>query len=197
MTPETWSALIAGLALAGTGGAWRTAYLAKQATVDLTRIEARRWHADMTPQFEITCVPLSMGDQVSEDRAELRIRFVGPPGLTKLTVTPTIRDDWPDRKSTLAGGPTQEEVTSQIWGPYRFIHGVDGGSEGSRTVTPITLLLSDGRPLSVERTPPPRWADSAGWRQRYNGTPVRLALHCVHEGDEPWTVYKEVPTVHQ
>lgn len=194
MTDEIWAnmatvaaAIITLLALIGSLGAWRTAHLAKQAAAALTAIEARRWHTDMTPQFEVT------GVRASDTRAELRIRFTGPPGLHKLTITATIRNDWPDRKIICNGGPTQEEVDAQIWGPYRFVHEVDGGSQDGRTISPFTLLVGDGRPFALESSKHPNWTDHAWWRQQYNGAPVRLALHCVHEDDAPWTVHLEVP----
>lgn len=197
---ETWT-VITGVCALGVAGiaafigwlAWRSTEKAAETAASMKTIETRRWHADMTPQFEVTCVPTWMGDRASDTRAELRIRFTGPPGLHKLTITATIRNDWPDRKSTLNGGPTQEQLDAQIWGPYRFVHGVDGGSQDGRTISPFTLLVGDGRPFALERTPSPRWADAAGWRQRYEGAKVRLALHCVHDGDEPWIVHRDVP----
>ncbi|MGW4422551.1 hypothetical protein [Streptosporangium sp. NPDC004631] len=193
LSADAWAAFAALLSASAAFGAWRTAHLTKKATAALTAIEARRWHADMNPQFEVTCARARMGDHASDTRAELRIRFTGPPALHKLTITATIRDDWPDRESTLAGGPTQEQLDVQIWGPYRFVHGVDGGSQDGRTISPFTLLVGDGRPFALERTPSPRWADAAGWRQRYEEAKVRLALQCVHEDDAPWTVHLEVP----
>ncbi|MER6175722.1 hypothetical protein [Streptosporangium sp. NPDC001681] len=192
MSAEIWAAIIAGIALFGSFGAWRTAFHAKQAAAALTAIEARRWHADMTPTFDVTCAREWLGDTIGE-RALLRIRFTGPPGLDKLTIKVTVRDDWPDRTSILAGGPTQEQIKAQVWGPCRFIHGVDGGSEDGRAAAPFSLLPGDGRQLALDRTGSPHWAIPTDWRQRYDGAPLRLALHCAHGDDKPWTVHYEVP----
>ena len=67
-------------------GAWMAARYSARATAALTAIEQRRLHAELTPVFELRC-QLTGGD-----RAELRLAFVGPPGLDRLDpVTVTIR----------------------------------------------------------------------------------------------------------
>jgi hypothetical protein len=169
-------------------GAWWAARSSSQASAAMTAIERRRWHADLTPQFELVC------RVASGERATLRVALVGPAGLDRLDrVTVRIRDDIPGRAPVTSGGPTAEEIARQVWGPYRFVPGVDGADQAGRSVAPFGLLLGDWRPLALERTPAPTWSsDTTGWRRQYNDQPVRLTLACVREGDEPWTVPQEV-----
>jgi hypothetical protein len=169
-------------------GAWWAARSSSQASAAMTAIERRRWHAYLTPQFELTC------RVTSGERATLRVALVGPAALDRLDqVTVHIRDDIPGRAPVTPGGPTAEEIARQIWGPYRFVPGVDGADQTGRSVAPFELLLGDWRPLTLERTPAPTWSsDATGWRRQYNDQPVRLTLACVREGDEPWTVPQEV-----
>jgi len=130
----------------------------------------------------------------SGERATLRVALVGPAALDRLDrVTVRIRDDIPGRAPVTPGGPTAEEIARQVWGPYRFVPGVDGADQTGRSVAPFGLLLGDWRPLALERTPAPTWSsDATAWQRQYNDQPVRLTLACVREGDEPWTVPQEV-----
>ncbi|HZD71230.1 MAG TPA: hypothetical protein VFA45_20710 [Actinomycetes bacterium] len=170
-------------------GSLLAARQANRAAATLAMIERHRWHADLTPQFEVTCTATS-GDQ-----ATLRVAFVGPPGLDRLDrVTVSVRDDIRGRRPVIAGGPTAEQIARQVWGPYRFVRGVDGADENGRSVAPVELLLGDRRPFALERTLPPPWwgMDVDGWRKQYADQPVRLTLTGHHQGDEPWTVPREV-----
>jgi hypothetical protein len=169
-------------------GAWWAARSSSQASAAMTAIERRRWHADLTPQFELVC------RVASGERATLRVALVGPAGLDRLDrVTVRIRDDIPGRAPVTSGGPTAEEIARQVWGPYRFVPGVDGADQTGRSVAPFGLLLGDWRPLALERTSAPTWSsDATAWHRQYNDQPVRLTLACVREGDEPWTVPQEV-----
>jgi hypothetical protein len=137
-------------------------------------IERHRWHADLTPQFETTCTATSTG------RAELRVAFAGPPGLDRLDrVVVSIRDDRRGRVPVTAGGPTAEQIAWQVWGPYRFVPGVDGADQDGRGVAPGELVLGDRVRFTLERTLPPPWAgDTDGWRRQYAGQPVRVTLTC-------------------
>jgi hypothetical protein len=77
----------------------------------MTAIERHRWHADLTPQFELTC------RVTSSERAELRVALLGPAGLDRLDrATVHIRDDIPGRAPAMPGEPTAEEIARQIWG---------------------------------------------------------------------------------
>jgi hypothetical protein len=108
-------------------------------------------------------------------------------------VTVTIRDDIRGRAPVTAGGPTADQIARQVWGPYRFMPGVDGADETGRSVAPLKMLLGDSRPFTLERTPPPARAnDSGSWRRHYADQPVRLTLGCYRQDHEPWTVPIEI-----
>lgn len=127
----------------------------------------------------------------------LVVALDGPPALDRLDqLTVTIRDDTTDHRS-VAGGPTDEQIAAQIWGPYRFTPGVDGADRTGRAVAPIRLLLGDDRPFQLEpSTPPPWWTDPEAWRTEYAATPIRLAIRCCRrDNDHEWNVPLEiVPT---
>ncbi len=181
------------LGAVATLGAWMAARAANQTGKSLAGIERHRWHADLTPQFEVTA--RASGDAT----AVLRVELVGPPGLDRLDqVAVSIRDDIRGRAPVTAGGPTAEQIAAQVWGPYRFAAGADGADPRGRAVASFDLLLGDWRPLALERTLPPMWtASSSGgghrWRQQYDGKPVRITVHCRREGHGPWTVPLEIP----
>jgi hypothetical protein len=176
------------VAAAAAVGAWWAARSSTQASEAMTSIERHRWHADLTPQFELT------RRVTSGERAELRVALFGPAGLDRLDrVALHIRDDIPGRAPATPGEPTAEEIPRQIWGPYRFVPGVDGADQTGRRVAPFALLQGNWRPLALERTRRPELAtDPVGWRRQYNDQPVRLTLARVREGEEPWTVPLEV-----
>ncbi|MFI9848669.1 hypothetical protein ACIHFD_67540 [Nonomuraea sp. NPDC051941] len=195
MGVEAWSAIAAGVSAIGAVAAvmvalfaWSTTKHAARATADLTKIEARRWHHDLTPQFTI-----EFAEQVG-DQAVLKVWFNGPTALAELRVGLTIRNDKP-RSSRLAGGPSPDEIAAQVWGPYRFRPRVDGADELGRTTGPVKLLPGDGRQFTLERTIEPRWTTPEWWRDEYENAPVRVGLRCTTGDYEPWTVYYEVPTV--
>jgi hypothetical protein len=150
--------------------------------------ERHRWHTDLTPTFDVTCTT------TGGDRAELRVVLAGPAGLDRLDqVTMSIRDDIRGRAPVTAGEPTAEQITRQVWGPYRFVSGVDGADETGRRVAPVELLLGDWRPFALERTLPPPWSsDTDGWRRQYANQPLRLTLTCCRQGHQPWTVPREI-----
>ena len=159
MTPAEALLVAVGLVTAVAAvGAWRAARSSSQASAAMTAIERRRWHADLTPQFEVRCRVMS------GERAKLGVALVGPAALDRLDqVTVRIRDDVPGRAPVTPSGPTAEEIARQVWGPYRFVPGVDGADQPGRSVAPFGLLLGDWRPLALERT------------RRRPGRPIRPA----------------------
>ncbi len=127
------------------------------------------------------------------------LRLVGPPGLDKLDrLTLTVLDDKVRGASQLAGGPDAEAVKRQVWGPYRFRPGVDGADQNGRTasLTPQYLPLArrtDQR-FQLEAIDQPPWDGSptSNWADLYRDRPLRLALHCERDDDDPWEVEREV-----
>jgi hypothetical protein len=162
-----------------------TAEKANQVAETVKAIEERRWHAELTPQFKVTC------QAMPADRAELHIDLTGPLPLGQLDeLTVTIRDDGRSHPSSVS--VTQAEIDATIWGPYQFLPHIDGADETGRNAKVSGLPVGNGRPISLRRTGAPRWGVSEGWRQQYDGEPVRLMLHCVRSGYEPWAVPFEV-----
>ena len=170
--------------------AWRAAREAATAATALTKLEQGRWHNELTPRFTTTAT------KTPEGRVRLVMALDGPAALDRLDqLTVTIRDDTTDHRSRLAGGPTEEQIAAQIWGPYRFTPGVDGADHTGRAAAPIRLLLGDDRPFQLEpSTPPPWWAeDPEAWRAQYATAPIRLAVRCRHnDNDHEWNVPIEI-----
>lgn len=182
----------AALSAVATAGAWLAAHRSAKTADTVARIEQDRWHADLLPQFQLSI------ERAEGDRATLSVRLVGPLPLCHLDeirIAIAQSDDM-SRVATLAGGPTQEELDAQVWGPLRFAHGADGADVNGKTVAPFSLEVGKGRPFSVERTRPPLW--QAGddrdtrWRGEWLNKPMRLVLTCRREGFEAWTVPREV-----
>ncbi|MEV7737825.1 hypothetical protein AB0O75_38125 [Streptomyces sp. NPDC088921] len=101
-----------------------------------------------------------------------------------------------DYTPRLAGGPNQEQVDAQVWGPLRFVPGVDGADANGQTIPAFPLRVGVGRPLALERTRPPLWQEGndreARWRDKWLNTPMRLVFTCRRDGFEPWVVPYEV-----
>ncbi|MFF7870510.1 hypothetical protein ACFZCT_29125 [Streptomyces qaidamensis] len=182
----------AGLSAIATWGAWLAARRSAKTAETVARVERQRWHADLTPQFNITI------ERGEGDRATLSVRLAGPVPLRRLDeiAIRIVSSDDMDRTARLPGGPTQEELDAQVWGPYRFTHGADGADTDGRTVAPFALEVGTGRPFSIERTRPPRWQEGPDaerhWRDQWVNAPVRLVLTCTREEFEPWVVPCEV-----
>ncbi|MFJ8049842.1 hypothetical protein [Streptomyces luteogriseus] len=182
----------AGLSAVATWGAWLAARRSATTAETVARVERQRWHADLTPQFNITI------ERGEGDRATLSVRLAGPVPLLHLdeiTVRIVSSDDM-DRTARLPGGPTQEELDAQVWGPYRFTHGADGADANGHTVAPFPLRVGAGRPFSIERTRPPRWQEGPDterhWRDQWLNAPMRLVITCRRDEFEPWVVPCEV-----
>lgn len=167
-------------------GSWR----AGNRAAALTKIEQERRHAELAPQFKLELKDPGM------TRTMLTVSLEGPAALDHLdSIELTIRDDMPDRAELTAGhGVSAEEIRRQIWGPLRFVHGVDGGSQDGRTVGPFSLPVGESRPFAVDATVTPHWQrNPQTWRDQWEGARMRLTLVCRRDGFEPWTVKAEVP----
>ncbi|WP_256862520.1 hypothetical protein [Microbispora sp. GKU 823] len=187
MDPNVINAIAASAAAAAAIGSWLAASRANRTAKQVAAIEQRREHAERAPRFTITCAAQR------GDIARLNIRFTGPDQLHELRIRITIRDDKPRSGSLLAGGPTQAEVAAHVWGPFQFEPPIDR-ADSPRTIPQIVLINGDGRTLQMRRTPPPLWVSSGEhWHQEYDDKPVRLELHCEHDGYEPWILRREIP----
>jgi hypothetical protein len=182
----------AGLSAIATWGAWRAAARSAKTANTVARIERQRWHADLTPQFDIRIESSEGG------RTTLSVRLVGPVPLERLDeiVIRIVSSDDMDRTVRLPGGPTQADVDAQVWGPCRFSQGADGADENGQTVNPFSLRVGTGRPFSIERTRHPRWQVGADaerrWRGEWMNKPMRMVITCRREEFEPWVVPYEV-----
>ena len=119
-------ALVVAAVAAGLSG-WSVLYTRKAtiaaenssvAAAITARLDADRRHAELAPQFRITCHPANQG----VDALRLTIYLVGPAELERLDgLTVVIRDDhpWRAQGTPSAAGPTPEDVAAQIWGRLR------------------------------------------------------------------------------
>ncbi len=183
-TVMSWTEITSAVAVvisAASFGATRRSTRNAAVTADINR---ERRHADMTPQFEVSYCPREGG------RAVMEIELTGPAGLDHLdAVTISIRDDR-THTATRPGGPTEEEISRQVWGPYRFNPNVDDVDPTGRAFGPITMQRGHRQTFHhLEKTPPPPWTvDSAGWEQdNYLHPTILLTITCRRDADE-WTV---------
>ncbi|MEU5496192.1 hypothetical protein [Streptomyces griseofuscus] len=190
-----WSSIIAGstavFSAAAGGGAWMAARRANNTADAVARIEQDRWHADLLPQFDISI-------ERGQGRDTLSVRLVGPPPLRRLDeiCIEIAQSDDMSRIASLPGGPTQDELDAQVWGPMRFTYGSDGADESGKTVAPFALKVGQGRPFAIERTRPPHWQEGndreAHWRNQWIHSPMRLVLTCQREGFKEWVITRDV-----
>ncbi|MDQ0836115.1 hypothetical protein QF032_007959 [Streptomyces achromogenes] len=86
-------------------------------------------------------------------------------------------------------------MDAQVWGPLRFVPGVDGADANGQTIPAFPLRVGVGWPLALERTPP-LWQEGddreARWRDKWFNTPMRLVFTCRRDGFVPWVVPYEV-----
>ncbi|WP_086765411.1 hypothetical protein [Streptomyces bobili] len=186
----------AGLSAIATWGAWRAATRSAKTADTVARIERQRWHADLTPEFDISI------ERGEGDRATLSVRLIGPVPLKQLDeiAIRIVSSDDMDRTVRLPGDRTQEDVDAQVWGPCRFSYSADGADVNGQTVELFPLRVGTGRPFSIERTRPPHWQQGGNvernWRDDWMNKPMRLILTCRREDFDPWVVPcdVEVPT---
>lgn len=173
-------------------GAWKAAHRSNATADAVASIEHKRWHAELTPLFDITI------KRAEGNRAILDVQLIGPLPLSRLErVSISIEpSDDAVRDARLAGSPSQQELDAQVWGPYRFTHGADGADVGGRRVTPISLAVGRGHPFGIELTRPPHWQEghdrNERWETQWAWRPIKLVLRCYKEGFEPWIVPYDV-----
>ncbi|GAB2520698.1 hypothetical protein [Nocardiopsis aegyptia] len=176
--------LVAGLSA---GAAWAAANAARRSAdsaATLADNDAARRRDELTPAFALTC------QAQSERRAVLTLTLASPVGLEGLDrVEVAIADPVPDRHP-VAGGPTQEQLDAQVWGPYRFVTSTTGvtghGTAQAEHVRPHTPVH-----LALERTLAPAWvADPAVWEEEAAGRPLLITLVC-HRAGHAWRVERQ------
>lgn len=150
-------------------------------------IEQKRYHADLTPEFSLTCE----GRDPNGLQVMLMIELTGPSGLDRVDeVTVRIRDDMPDRTPGQGSPEYLEEFSHVIWGPYRVKAGLTKTDQDGRTHGPFKLLKNEPYPIPLEQSYPPSWVTD-GWRDQFGGKPIRLEITCIREGHEPWMLTPE------
>lgn len=172
------------------------AFLTWQATQTLSRIEKRRWHADLTPEFDA---------RVEGER--LVLELTGPVGLDRLDeVTVTIRDQGGvDRQGQIiAGTVTGEDVVAHVWGPRRFDTAAKDqalGDTGRMARPHLIREVGSWHPLMLTPSQPAEWsaptpqdrpAAIKRWGEDYADKPLRLLITCCREGHEPWHISRDV-----
>lgn len=150
-----------------------------------TAIEQKRWHAELTPELDITCTQ-------DADNVTVTIELAGPPALDKLDqVIVRIRDDMPDRKPGFGSSLTPEQISEVIWGPYRIRQGLKNTDQNGRSHGPFVLPKNEPYPIPMQRSIAPSW-NGNGWQEQYQGNPIRLEFTCTRDGDQPWVIPAEV-----
>jgi hypothetical protein len=160
------------------------------ASQGLTAIEGERRHDQLTPELDITAKARSDPDSPWVD---MTVELTGPPGLGGLDeVTIRIRDDAPDRKPRDGSQLTQEQISGEVWGPYRLNPGMRDTDSAGREHGPFPLPMHEPYALQLEKTTAPSWSDPGYWQRQYEGKPPRVEITCRREGREPWVIRREV-----
>ncbi|WP_406303809.1 hypothetical protein OHA61_17515 [Streptomyces sp. NBC_00885] len=186
---EIASTSAAALSAVAAVGAWKAATRSNSTAERVEAIERDRWHADLLPQFDIRI------ERIEGDRATLDVQLTGPLPLCSLDnveISIASSDDQERVNRLPQSRPTQDDIDTQVWGPWRFTHGADGADVGGNTVAPMSLQVGRGRPFAIERTRPPFWMEGPEldetWRERWREKPLRLHLRCTRGDDKPWSI---------
>lgn len=174
---------VAGISAIAAWSAARAAHRSADSAASMAANDAERRHVERTPTVDLSCRPQS------ERRAMLTVTLTGPVGLEELErVEVIVADPHTDRRPVIAGGPTQQELDAQAWGPYRFV--ISTAHVISHHTAHLDQVLA-GTPVQVamERAPAPPWApDPAGWERERAKEPVLVALVCHRAGHPPWPI---------
>ncbi|MFI6495025.1 hypothetical protein [Streptomyces sp. NPDC050564] len=171
-------------------GAWFAAQRANKTGDAIARIERERWHADLTPQFDLVLAETGNG------QALLSVHLDGPDALRHLDeVVITVGND--DRDHTVLhpnGTLTQDEVDAFVWGPFRFTPHANGTDEHGRGPEAFPLQVGTGQPRAMQRTRPGHWMEGKSqgmWQGENAGNPIRLVLTC-RRGNEEWVIARRL-----
>lgn len=196
----TWVNAIAAVAAAVAAfAAFSAARKAADSSRELAQIERDRWHAELTPEFEISVQP-ALGLSLS-----LRVVLVGPAFLDHLDeVVISIRDDQHrvEALEEVREPTTKEQSEDRVFGPEHFIRHVPQsracptGKLVGRTGDPFRALLGDEQQLTLAPTSAPSWWSNLSrdrWDKVYRRRPIKLTLRCTLAGHSPWIVQHEIP----
>lgn len=174
------------------------AYARKQATEQarVRAIEQDRRHAELMPEFEITCTVR----KTASDSADLLVSLTagGLDYLDEVVITildETGRDHW---TRGLPDGVTQEKAEAFVWGPWEFNTGASSQVVSNRETASRPYSQVSGKNwdlLSLIPTRPGHWMTGTSqddWRKQYRDHPVRLLITCRREGYEPWFIQRDV-----
>lgn len=180
----------AGFSAVAAGGAWFAAHRANTTANTVARIELARWHAELTPQFDIDLAETGNG------QALLTVYLNGPDALRNLdSVAISVGNDDMERP-LLHPEPnlTQADIDAFVWGPFKFTHGGNGTDEHGRGPEPFSLDVGTGTRRAMQRTRPGHWMEGKTqgmWQGEYVGKPIRLVLTC-RRGDQEWVITRQL-----
>ncbi|QKW15469.1 hypothetical protein [Verrucosispora sp. NA02020] len=193
MTPADWTTVALAPVTAATAViawlAWRTAKAVRR---DQSASETRRRHREMRPTLDVT-IEHPNGHEIGI----LSIKLTGPREVERYDrIQVRIRDDKERPPPRTGSNVTVEKQNAQVWGPFRFRHGVDGAREDGRVAEQGGKAVTDRWLFSLDRTTAPEWYGGGDpeWRRTYDGTPLRLRVAISRAGSMPWVELLEVPT---
>jgi len=180
----------AALSAVATAGAWLAAHRSAETADAMTHIEQDRWHAELTPQFDLELIDTGNG------QALLNVHLSGPDALRRLDEVRIVVGDDDKERNVLhpERNVTQADVDAFVWGPFRFSHGSNGTDEHGRGPEAFPLDVGTGTQRAMQRTRPGRWMEGksqAMWQGEYVGKPIRLILTC-RRGDEEWILARHL-----
>ncbi|MDQ7802664.1 hypothetical protein Q5425_02900 [Amycolatopsis sp. A133] len=150
----------------------------------MLKIEQSRRYGELAPQLSVALTAYSPDE--ANDLLRLTLTLTGPIELPMLdSVEIRIRDDYP-HAAGIAGGPTEEELASVIWGPLRFRPHVDDADSLGRATPGVPAVKGTPIVRILEPSLSPRWTDLRSWRQRYRTSPLQLSVIC-RFGTYTWT----------
>ncbi|WP_328931907.1 MULTISPECIES: hypothetical protein [unclassified Streptomyces] len=180
----------AALSAVAIAGAWLAAYRSAKTADTMTRIEQDRWHAELTPQFDLELTDTGNG------QALLGVHLSGPDALRHLDeIRIVVGND--DKERTILHperNVTQADVDAFVWGPFRFSPNINDTDSHGRGPKPFSLDVGTGTQRAMQGTRPGRWMEGksqATWQGEYVGKPVRLILTC-RRGGEEWVLARHL-----
>lgn len=97
------------------------------------------------------------------------------------------------RQPTPGSLVVEERWDEVIWGPYRIKSGLRDTDPYGREHGSFPLPKNEPYPIPLQQSFAPPWQkDWQSWRDQYEGTPVRLEITCIRDGQEPWILTPEI-----